>query len=302
MKRIYTYLKHDSQHGGVEGTKHHAVQRHRDTSKCAELAKTADFAVGADEEYSNLEGVVTENDVAFPIKGVQNDIPSRLHAAVLLGLERVRVCEDFAGQAERLLEADSADQERERLRQAHRVERDIKDAAEGQCEQECKDRGHHDPSREPEIGAERARLPEEVDEGTVHEDIADEDDEDVERVGLLRELVEAHDEGPQSVCDPLAALHLADALRALGALYLIPRPVDGERGHALERADPVLARAGGEAERHGRWGDCGKALERLWGDRRYIANRRVRVSRERVDRAGEALRDRGERIGIGVGL
>ena len=165
----------------------------------------------------------------------------------------MRVRKDLASQAERLLEPNRADQERKRLGQADGVERNVEGTAQGEGEQERKDGGHEDAGHKPEIGAECARLEEEPEEGAVHEDVAEQDNEDVERVGLLRELPEAHDECTKRIRNPLAALHFPDGLGALWALDLIAGAVDRERSHAFQRSDPVLPGTGSEAERNGRW-------------------------------------------------
>ena len=107
----------------------------------------------------------------------------------------------------------------------------------------------------------------------------------------LGEFPEAKHERAERVGDPLAALHLADGLGALWTLHLVACAIDGERSQTLESTDPIFTSVGGEAESDGRGRDGGEALKRLRVERRRVANRRIRISRERMERTSEALRD-----------
>lgn len=80
--------------------------------------------------------------------------------------------EHRAREAQRLVEADGAHEEGERLGHRDRVERDAEVPAEREREEEADDGGQEDARGEPEVRPERTRGEEEPQEGRVHEDVA----------------------------------------------------------------------------------------------------------------------------------
>lgn len=147
MRIANTYLNHDSEHCCIECAEHQAVHGQRDCGNRTEFLEAAYTAVNSDEEHSNLKRVVPKDGVADPIERLKHDIAGRLQTAVFLRLERLRVREDRARKAERLLEANRTHQERERLGHRDRVKRDVEIPAERKGEQEPRHRGKEDTRR-----------------------------------------------------------------------------------------------------------------------------------------------------------
>ena len=136
QRKQETYLEHDCQHGCVECREHDAIESQRDASQGAELAETADLAIGANKEDSNFQDVVTEDDIAFLVQSFEDDITSGLHATVLLGCESVRMSENFLCETKGFVEADGAYEEGKRFAERDRVQWDSENAAQGKCEEE----------------------------------------------------------------------------------------------------------------------------------------------------------------------
>jgi hypothetical protein len=118
--------------------------------------------------------------------------------------------EDSAGESEGFVETDCADEERESLCESDGIDGNAQCHCDGDGEEESKDRRGHDCARKAKVGAECARTGDEEVKGSVHEDVADEDEKDVERVCFECECVETDDESACSVGDPLCGLHLSD--------------------------------------------------------------------------------------------
>ena len=120
-----TYLNHDRQHGSVQRERHQAIHGECNSGDGAEFLQTTYAAVDTDEEDGNLKSIVPKDDVADTIERFENDVAGCLHPTVLLGLEHVRVSHHSARKAERFVEADSADQEGQRLSQRNGIEGNV---------------------------------------------------------------------------------------------------------------------------------------------------------------------------------
>ena len=218
-------LDHDGEDRHEEPDEAQRVPHQDDGRELAELAQAGDAAHGADDEDGDLERVVADDAVARLGHGRAHDVarrdrrrepePERVgrrhglaggavdgrHRAAALaagvraaGTDR-RVREDGAREDERLLEADRNYKEREGLAEEDRVDADLEvpRRQEGEHEGDARRRerqgGEPEPER-PRVGPQRPRQAVHVEvqrhERRVHEDVGDEHDEDVGRVGLLR--------------------------------------------------------------------------------------------------------------------
>lgn len=64
--------------------------------------------------------------------------------------------EDGAGESERLVKADGADEKRQGFRERHRIDGNAESHGEGKRQEQRQDASRQDSKREPEIGAESA--------------------------------------------------------------------------------------------------------------------------------------------------
>ena len=132
----------------------------------------------------------------------------------------------------------------------------------------------------------------------MHKDVARQNDQNVQRVRFLfrssardactektatnlSEFPEAQHERAERVRDPLAALHLPDALLTLASINIILDTINRDRLLLPERTQPILPSSGleGQCENRGRpgLGDVDEAC-RLGGVR-VVANGRIRFAR-----------------------
>ena len=125
-----THFDHNCQDGCIECAKYKAVKYQRQGSQGAKLLETADSASSSQKKSSNLQSIVTKNEISASLHRLEDDLSRWLHlappAALLDRCSEVRVIEDSLGEMKLLVKADCADKEWKRLCQADEIEGNLK--------------------------------------------------------------------------------------------------------------------------------------------------------------------------------
>lgn len=235
-----TDLDHDSEDGSQKSAEEKTVHGENDGGEGTDLTETADAGIGTGEEDSDFEDIVADDGGIDFGKGLGDDSRSRFQVGAGDGRdEDMGMGEDGAGESEGLVKANGADEKGQGFREGDRVDGDAESHSKGESEEQGEDGAGQNSQREPEIGAECARTGDEEEKGDVHEDVAGEDEQNVERVGLLSEPPETLDEGAGSIGDPGGGAHALDGDMGPCDAELDAGGVRKEEGVGGEGSQPV---------------------------------------------------------------
>jgi len=150
-----TDLDHDSEDGSQKCTEEKTVYGENDGGESTDLTETADTRIGTGEEDSDFEDIVADDGRIDFGKRFSDDSWSRFQAGAGDGRDDdMGMGEDGAGESERLVEADSADEKRQGFCEGDRIDRNAKGHGKGKGQEEGEDASRQNSKREPKIGAE----------------------------------------------------------------------------------------------------------------------------------------------------